>query len=256
MGPRSLCNDCGIKLTKEELEEQRRKILLATPAQSCDFCKSMESKSWRRGPGGPGTLCETCGFEFLKEERRHSLEKSCTTCGATESPKWTCVGLTKDSLVCNACDLRVRRAAKKALEPPPAVRMCAACGHTNSRAWRPGPDGPGTLCDPCHHIWTYHKAKKAAGILSQLAPYPPKASSSNTPLSSTPGPSNHRPCTCCHITKTHRWRPGPEGPGSLCNACHLRWRKAGQPPVVPPSKLPRHVFLATGAGPEYLLRDS
>ena len=42
-----------------------------------------------------------------------------------------------------------------------------------------------------------------------------------------------RKCAHCGSQKTSEWRMGPEGRGTLCNACGLRYRKklkANQPP--------------------------
>ena len=35
-------------------------------------------------------------------------------------------------------------------------------------------------------------------------------------------------CSFCHETQSPEWRKGPEGPGTLCNACGLRWVKFNQ----------------------------
>jgi len=38
---------------------------------------------------------------------------------------------------------------------------------------------------------------------------------------------NHadRVCTNCKITDTVQWRAGPQGKGTLCNKCGLKWAK-------------------------------
>ncbi|KAM0852975.1 hypothetical protein ACQ4PT_051391 [Festuca glaucescens] len=33
-------------------------------------------------------------------------------------------------------------------------------------------------------------------------------------------------CGLCHTTETPQWRTGPDGPGTLCNACDIRYRMA------------------------------
>ena len=35
-------------------------------------------------------------------------------------------------------------------------------------------------------------------------------------------------CSACHETQSPEWRKGPDGPGTLCNACGLRWVKFNQ----------------------------
>lgn len=37
-----------------------------------------------------------------------------------------------------------------------------------------------------------------------------------------------RTCMHCNATQTPEWRTGPNGKGTLCNACGLRWKKTGQ----------------------------
>jgi hypothetical protein len=34
-------------------------------------------------------------------------------------------------------------------------------------------------------------------------------------------------CGVCHTKETPQWRTGPDGPGTLCNACGIRYRMAG-----------------------------
>ncbi|RKP14953.1 hypothetical protein BJ684DRAFT_18672, partial [Piptocephalis cylindrospora] len=37
--------------------------------------------------------------------------------------------------------------------------------------------------------------------------------------------SESRMCSQCGKTQSAEWRRGPEGKGTLCNACGLRWAK-------------------------------
>ncbi|KAJ4777572.1 hypothetical protein LUZ62_061829 [Rhynchospora pubera] len=37
-------------------------------------------------------------------------------------------------------------------------------------------------------------------------------------------PSVRRQCTHCLVEQTPQWRQGPEGPGTLCNACGVRYK--------------------------------
>jgi hypothetical protein len=34
-------------------------------------------------------------------------------------------------------------------------------------------------------------------------------------------------CSLCHATETPQWRTGPDGPATLCNACGIRYKMAG-----------------------------
>lgn len=48
------------------------------------------------------------------------------------------------------------------------------------------------------------------------------------------------PCTYCNVTESTTWRPGPCGPGSLCNKCGVMYMDTG--------KRNRHIDLIMSKG--------
>ncbi|CAM0884900.1 unnamed protein product [Alopecurus aequalis] len=46
-------------------------------------------------------------------------------------------------------------------------------------------------------------------------------------LRGSAGRQEQNTCRHCHATETPQWRPGPDGPGTLCNGCGIRYRRAG-----------------------------
>ncbi|RKP36297.1 hypothetical protein BJ085DRAFT_33136 [Dimargaris cristalligena] len=58
-------------------------------------------------------------------------------------------------------------------------------------------------------------------------PTPPKGSSkksSATPVTYNNNPGGTKQCQYCGNTTTPMWRRGPAGPGTLCNACGVKWK--------------------------------
>jgi len=42
------------------------------------------------------------------------------------------------------------------------------------------------------------------------------------------GHPTDKACMQCGTTRTPEWRKGPDGPGTLCNACGVRHARAGK----------------------------
>ncbi|GBG87806.1 hypothetical protein CBR_g45962 [Chara braunii] len=53
-------------------------------------------------------------------------------------------------------------------------------------------------------------------------------SEAGSPPNNKPGCGGPRVCVECGTSKTPLWRNGPRGPKSLCNACGIRYKKAGK----------------------------
>ncbi|KAJ7157100.1 hypothetical protein C8R46DRAFT_1113383 [Mycena filopes] len=63
--------------------------------------------------------------------------------------------------------------ASSLLPVPKPQRKCASCNTRESSEWRPGPDGPRTLCDPCglYYAELLLKRNKVGGRISQTMLY-------------------------------------------------------------------------------------
>ncbi|KAG2221316.1 hypothetical protein INT45_014000 [Circinella minor] len=71
------------------------------------------------------------------------------------------------------------------------------------------------------------------------------STTTTTTTASIPQPKEW--CRRCGITETPRWRGGPLGRHTLCNACGLKWKHVGRPVegynnlTYPPPELPEHL---------------
>lgn len=85
-----------------------------------------------------------------------------------------------------------RKMRRASLASSPVVRSnCYHCGEEHPRE-------KNTLCVPCAEIWS-HIGK----------------------------PVNAKQCSNCGTADTRKWRKGPQGSETLCNACGQRWTKRG-----------------------------
>ncbi|KAG0285466.1 hypothetical protein BGZ96_010282 [Linnemannia gamsii] len=56
------------------------------------------------------------------------------------------------------------------------------------------------------------------------APTPTPAPTPATAITSTVSSSTQKKCSYCDSVSTPMWRRGPNGPGTLCNACGVKWK--------------------------------
>lgn len=76
-----------------------------------------------------------------------------------------------------------------------------------------------------------HRSSRQPGCLSSYIPstvVEVKAATSRVEQCMQEGESFVRVCAHCGTSKTPLWRNGPGGPKSLCNACGIRFKKAGR----------------------------
>lgn len=74
-----------------------------------------------------------------------------------------------------------------------------------------------------------HRSTRQPGWLSSYIPsVEVKADSSRVEQCMQDGDNSARVCAHCGTSKTPLWRNGPGGPKSLCNACGIRFKKAGR----------------------------
>ncbi|KAF9134125.1 hypothetical protein BGW39_008040 [Mortierella sp. 14UC] len=64
-------------------------------------------------------------------------------------------------------------------------------------------------------------SKPVAPVKKAPAPTPTPAPAPVTALAST---SSQKKCSYCDSVSTPMWRRGPNGPGTLCNACGVKWK--------------------------------
>ncbi|KAF7728566.1 Histone-Lysine N-Methyltransferase ash1l [Apophysomyces ossiformis] len=80
-------------------------------------------------------------------------------------------------------------------------------------------DDSDTCCNP-----SLSSSPSSSSLLS-----PPPAD--DLPTTEQSGSTEEPPIWCrrCGVTESVRWRYGPLGKSTLCNACHLRWKSVGKP---------------------------
>ncbi|KAL9560298.1 hypothetical protein MBANPS3_000025 [Mucor bainieri] len=69
----------------------------------------------------------------------------------------------------------------------------------------------------------------ALRVLAPLQDQPYITAMTDNKPSATTIEDGVRWCQRCGTLETPRWRVGPAGPTTLCNACHLRWKVLGRP---------------------------
>ncbi|KAJ8444670.1 hypothetical protein Cgig2_030344 [Carnegiea gigantea] len=107
-------------------------------------------------------------------------------------------------------------------QPRTAVKKCMHCESTKTPQWREGPTGHGTLCNACGVQYRHGR------LFPEYRPL--KSPTFNPDLHSNIKPDAKRKqpkmaikkCMHCESTKTSKWREGPMGEGTLCNACGVQ----------------------------------
>ncbi|CAM0902771.1 unnamed protein product [Alopecurus aequalis] len=147
----------------------------------------------------------------------------CTHCSSENTPKWY-RGPDGPGTLCSACWYLFKRGRLQHSDPgrprgrpSNKHRPCMHCGSEKTPRWLRGPDGPDTLCSACGQQFLI-------GRLSN--PRRRRGWPLNKPRLRRGCPSNKpRRCLHCASEKTSRWLRGPDGPGTLCNACGQQFYK-------------------------------
>ena len=106
-----------------------------------------------------------------------------------------------------------------------ARSSCSRCGTTNTPQWREGPCGGSTLCHACGQRWVHAGKPGQQEKQEEVWITPESVDEATGELVSRVDARSS--CSQCNKTGTilQRWRTGPFGFGTLCNACGLRWGK-------------------------------
>jgi hypothetical protein len=188
----------------------------STPGK-CGDCKATQTSRWRTGPKGRRTLCDTCGRRrWEKGERwgdpRRRRQETPTTPLTTVSDQ----------------------PPPQPQPPPPAAEYGPVfvegplpegyrAARKNAAAKRrspspsPAPDETATTTD--------YSDKPAAPQIKKRKKYKHKARAD-------------KQCVHCGSSETPQWREGPEGRGTLCNACGVRHRQKRLLPEYRPQASP------------------
>ncbi|KAM1305079.1 hypothetical protein FF2_022286 [Malus domestica] len=111
-------------------------------------------------------------------------------------------------------------------------RQCHHCGTRKTSRWQAGPLGPKTLCNAC---WCWYKSGRLfpeyrpaslTSFASKLQPKPPRKKKKIQNIETGIGGEAEirvRKCQQCETEATPKWRSGPLGLETLCNACWHRY---------------------------------
>ncbi|XP_050230173.1 NAC domain-containing protein 1-like [Mercurialis annua] len=113
---------------------------------------------------------------------------------------------------------------------------CMHCEITETPKWRDGPMGPKTLCNACGV--RYRSGRLYNNQLNENIVLVPAQQVSPEHKRKT---NMKLKCMHCEITETPKWREGPMGPKTLCNACGVRYRSGRLCPQYRPAASPTFV---------------
>lgn len=151
--------------------------LPANNRKQCANCGTSDTPNWRRDLSGQKTLCNTCGIYLRRfgqhrpfnEEGSTLLDKvkECANCKTQDETLWR-RGKSL-ALLCGTCRRYEQRNGRSrplhdeddgnvkgsSAGEIAGTKNCGNCGRQQKpkEGFRPGPDGPGTLCARCGAYW-------------------------------------------------------------------------------------------------------
>ncbi|PUZ63107.1 hypothetical protein GQ55_3G041600 [Panicum hallii var. hallii] len=200
------------------LEAKKPMARKATRAGRCVDCGATETPQWRAGPTGPGTLCNSCGVrrraagERWGERRRPRRATARSVSDQQPLQESRPIPDPESPPDSQICEQELAPAPKLVLvtSPPPATESLPALGMART--------------DPDFDQPSKNKKK-------------PPAKTNEDKL-----------CDHCASSSTPKWREGPKGPRTLCNACGVRYSQGRllpeyRPQVSPTFKCREHASL-------------
>ncbi|GAB0498629.1 hypothetical protein MMPV_009975 [Pyropia vietnamensis] len=228
-----------------------------TGVWECEHCGSGDMFCHRPGPSGKGTLCNACGLKWRDQQMQQQLAAVSNANTVPEAaPAATDVAPAPPGVT--AADAFLATPRRKSSEP----WECQRCTITSTTCRRSGPGGKSTLCNACGLRWKdqLKREKKtavlatrsaldtdvavaAAAVQQQLDEVSAAAAAAQV----TPDRGVGEPWQCQHCVTRDSFchRPGPNGMGTLCNVCGLKWRDD-----------PMRVQLASVSDPEAVMETA
>lgn len=139
------------------------------------------------------------------EDEEESME--CTNCGINHTTRWRRDPGTRKRL-CNSCGVYLKRVGKHRpvdKNKTPA-KECANCHTTKTSKWLLSKTNARLLCRKCYHEENRATIRNRHEVNNM------------TPTES---------CKNCGKPWTKGFRAGPDGPGTLCAACGVFWKRNG-----------------------------
>ncbi|XP_057474508.1 biofilm regulator 1-like isoform X1 [Actinidia eriantha] len=202
MGPKTLCNACGVRYRSGRLFPDYR------PAASPTFVPHLHSNS-------DGKYVEMRN-KFIQEPTMAEIEPSMSTRRKAISEAGTAE--IKPSMSPSAKKMKLSGDAEmmqNSSRRRVSAKKCSHCELTHIPQSRGEPMGTKTLCN-------------TSGTTQIMR-------------NSSPQPVVTKKCSHCEVTETPQWREGPMGPKTLCNACGVRYRLGRLFPEYRPAASPTFV---------------
>lgn len=208
MGPKTLCNACGVCYRKRRILPKYRLIEShGSNTEKFSFTRGKEKKlklSSEIKEDSTDQLPEDCQ---IVEDLTYQLPcKSCTLCNVTKTPQQREGSMGPKAYACGIRS-RLGRLLRESLPSPEPVKN--------------------------ENLNTRRREKKI-----ELSGLP---NDSEIMGFATHQPMQVKRCTHCQVEKTPQWREGPMGPKTLCNACGVRYRSGRLVPEYRPAASPTFV---------------
>jgi len=111
----------GKKKAEKKLIKPSTNKLSSNKKRKCEFCGTVETPMWRRGPTGKGTLCNACGVKWSLKFRKRAGKKPNKTDRTKDQPREQRQSTRKKLL------------PKKTHTPPPEEDQGLCCNHSLRR---------------------------------------------------------------------------------------------------------------------------
>ncbi|XP_047064390.1 suppressor of ferric uptake 1-like [Lolium rigidum] len=207
-----------------------RRTTAAEPGQRrCQHCGTTETPQWRQGPEGRGTLCNACGVRY---RTGRLLPEYRPVNSPTFSPQ---VHSNRHHRV---VEMHHRRGSS-ARDMNAGLEVTAGAGGEGAAAeeeldWLSNKDAL-----PAKE--TTERKPPVVRPQTMAAVYRRRRALASSPSPTWPsagGVPGQRRCRHCSTTETPQWRQGPEGRGTLCNACGVSYGKGHLVPQYRPLSSP------------------
>ncbi|KAK8239248.1 hypothetical protein HDK77DRAFT_291155 [Phyllosticta capitalensis] len=217
-GPNTLCNRCGMRWLKG------KKADFSNGESSCSKTHSTDTRASNRDPNRREEIGHSSCNNKRDETRttklpkmpknRHPDGSACLECGVRESISWR-AGPTGPKTLCNACACRLWGMKKKEKRIREEEDLNSSAAPTSREAHGPSSLRPNTLSRP--------PGKQHLSATQGLRTADSKDDSRT--MKKHKG-SGEIACADCGKCNPKRWRKGPNGPKTYCDACgHRRVRK-------------------------------
>ncbi|CAM0902770.1 unnamed protein product [Alopecurus aequalis] len=239
--------------------------VLSPPPQKashwCTHCATEKTSKWLQGPDGPGTLCNACGQGFKKGRLLHSNSRRCggrRSSSMENSAAGNDVAALVETLPCGVgasldafFDQTGSEVSWEAAGPAERAEEEEELEWLSNKDAFPSVETMALEVE-MEEAWSLEPMALEMELETMAVEVEEEASTPDVPWARTKGrqrvtametacrqanvlphgdlraeKGTVRRCTHCGTEETPRWRKGPEGPHTLCNACGAVYNRKG-----------------------------